>query len=112
MRLVGAHNRLHAATALLLALALRLPAAHAAALTAALPSLQPPPHRMQAVGHVAGVLWVDDSKVRGRVETTLRQLLASQKHGRVVLATPSGRASKPANANIPRQGGRVRLQGV
>jgi hypothetical protein len=60
---VGAHNRLNAATALLLALALRLDGVHAAALTAALPTLQPPPHRMQVVGEVDGVLWVDDSKV-------------------------------------------------
>jgi len=63
LRAVGAHNRLNAATALLLALALRLDGVHAAALTAALPTLQPPPHRMQVVGEVDGVLWVDDSKV-------------------------------------------------
>lgn len=63
LRAVGPHNRLNAATALLLSLALRLDGVHAAALTAALPTLQPPPHRMQVVGEVDGVLWVDDSKV-------------------------------------------------
>ena len=55
----GRHNELNAAAALLLARGL---GASPPLLRAALPTLRPPPHRMEPAGDRLGLQWVDDSK--------------------------------------------------
>ena len=57
--LLGRHN---AANALAASLAARLGGASPEALTRGLTSFEPLPHRLEPVGEVDGVLWVDDSK--------------------------------------------------
>ncbi|KAK9828515.1 hypothetical protein WJX72_000503 [[Myrmecia] bisecta] len=57
----GRHNLMNAATAALLAVALPVGVTRER-LQAALPALQPPPHRMQVLGQLDGITWIDDSK--------------------------------------------------
>ena len=71
LRAVGRHNRANAAAACLLAAATSEVARDAGALSDAMASLLPPPHRMEALGEDArGVLWINDSKATN-VESTI-----------------------------------------
>jgi len=62
LRCPGAHNRVNAAVAAALVAALRLPGVGAAELQAGLGALVGLPHRMQVVGSLRGVTWINDSK--------------------------------------------------
>jgi UDP-N-acetylmuramoylalanine--D-glutamate ligase len=59
LRLIGHHNVMNALAA---ALAARLAGADANGIRDGLASFEPLPHRLEAVGENAGVLWVNDSK--------------------------------------------------
>jgi UDP-N-acetylmuramoylalanine--D-glutamate ligase len=66
LQILGPHN---VANALAAALAARLAGASLEGISAGLRSFQAPPHRLQPVGEVDGVLWVNDSKATNIAST-------------------------------------------
>ena len=68
LRVLGPHN---VANALAAALAARLAGATSAGIEAGLRGFEAPPHRLQPVADVGGVLWIDDSKATNLASTVV-----------------------------------------
>ncbi|KAK3258567.1 hypothetical protein CYMTET_32393 [Cymbomonas tetramitiformis] len=99
LRAIGAHNIHNAATAVLLALALRLDAAAVSLhnLERGMAALEPPAHRMEAVLRRDHVVWINDSKATN-VEATLVGVDGLEKRAVVLLG---GQAKKnPATGGL------------
>lgn len=93
VRVPGRHNLEHAATAVGLALAMGVPEA---AIRRALPELRALPHRMEPVGELDGVLWLNDSKATN-VASTLVGVGGLERPGVVLLG---GQAKGPGFGDL------------
>ncbi|GAQ81307.1 hypothetical protein KFL_000770010 [Klebsormidium nitens] len=94
LRCLGAHNAHNAGTAALLALSLGLGLTQDD-VQRALPTLQPPPHRMEIVIEDSeGVLWIDDSKATN-VEASMVGIRGVQGRKAVVLLGGRAKVDQP-----------------
>ncbi len=102
LRLLGRHNRANALAALLAAVA---SGAEPGSMSSAMRSFAPLPHRLEPVGTVDGVLWVNDSKATNvaAVASALRSL-----EGPIVLLLGGTDKGEDFRGLVPAMEGRTR----
>ena len=102
LRILGPHN---VANALAAAIASRLAGAKPEPIARGLRSFEAPPHRLQPVGEVEGVLWIDDSKATNIASTEVAVRSMSRP---TVLLLGGRHKGEPYTELVPSLEGRVR----
>ncbi|HEU4454632.1 MAG TPA: UDP-N-acetylmuramoyl-L-alanine--D-glutamate ligase [Longimicrobium sp.] len=102
LRILGPHN---VANALAAAIAARLAGAKTEPIARGLRSFEAPPHRLQPVGEIDGVLWIDDSKATNIAST---QVAVRSMTRPTVLLLGGRHKGEPYTELLPSLNGHVR----